>query len=93
MSRRQKSKYGDALIGYADDGLPIFKVVPEDGPFKYPARPDGTRAPDGCHLVFKCPKCKAINVHGGVYKQKGGGDGHRVEHCNCWPNGYYLREV
>ena len=35
-------------------------------------------------VEFQCPKCAKWNMHG--Y-----GDGHRVSHCSCWPNGYYLK--
>ena len=83
----------EKTITYEVDGLPIFDVTAVDGPFRYPKRSDGTRPKDGCQLLFKCPKCGRENNHGGVYKRKGEGDGHRVSHCNCWPNGYYIKEV
>ena len=73
--------------------LPTFEVMAKGGPYKYPRRSDGIRPPDGCSLVFTCPKCKKEQSHGGMYNQKGAGDGHRVSHCRCWPDGYYLKEV
>ena len=60
--------------------VPTFEVVSEDV---------GQRR----SLVFVCPKCGKKNVHGGVHGVKGGGDGHRVSHCECWPNGYFLEEI
>ena len=73
--------------------IPTFEVKASGGPFVYPELSNGARSPDGCILTFKCPKCNQKNSHGGVYKKKGEGDGHRVSHCSCWPNGYYLREI
>ena len=80
-------------IALADDGLPIFTVKAELGPIRYPKRSDGTRSPNGCYLVFRCPKCGQENNHGGVFNELGAGDGHRVSHCECWPRGYYIKEV
>jgi len=72
--------------------VPTFTCTPE-GHWRNPLRPDGTRAPDGCHLVFTCPVCGQRNLHGGAYGKPGYGDGHRAAHCLCWPRGYYLREA
>ena len=81
-----------AIARFAPNGIPIFKVKAK-GDFRYAvAGKDGKRL-RGCHLVFKCPKCKNKNYHGGTYGKKGDGDGHRYSHCQCWPRGYYLREV
>lgn len=33
--------------------------------------------------VFTCPVCGAFNEHGV-------GPSHRVSHCDCWGNGYYI---
>jgi hypothetical protein len=43
-------------------------------------------------IQFVCPKCGRKNSHGGC-GSPGAGDGHRVSHCQCWPNGYYLKEA
>lgn len=43
-------------------------------------------------MRFVCPKCSKANTHGTCGKSVGGGDGHRVSHCECWPNGYYVKE-
>lgn len=75
------------------DHIPTFDVKAQDGPFRYGQTKDGVHIPDGCHLVFTCPKCKKENLHGGEYKNKGAADGHRVSHCSCWPNGYYIKEI
>lgn len=79
-------------LDLAPNGIPIFKVQSK-GKFFGPAGPDGTRE-NSCHLVFVCPKCKTKISHGGGKHDKiGDGDGHRVSHCPCWPNGYYIKEV
>ena len=39
----------------------------------------------GGGLQFRCPTCRKVNHHGE-------GEGHRVSHCACWPNGHYLLE-
>lgn len=44
-----------------------------------------TRDTHGC-AQFTCPRCGKTNHHGQ-------GDGHRVSHCGCWPNGYRLQTV
>lgn len=74
------------------DGVPVFRVAPT-GRFLYAVRnSDGTRTV-GCHLLFRCPSCKQVNVHGGLFQKPGGGDGHRCAHCNCWnEGGYFIRE-
>lgn len=73
------------------DGIPVFACEPK-GRWRNPLMSDGTRLPDGCYLVFTCPLCGTQLAHGGIYGKPGDGDGHRSAHCNCWPNGYYLRE-
>lgn len=45
-----------------------------------------------CDLVFCCPKCGRENVHTGFYGRASVADGHRVAHCGCWPDGYYICE-
>ena len=54
---------------------------------------DAKRTEDGVCLVFRCPKCGEKNVHGAVNANKGAGNGHRASHCQCWEQGYYIREV
>ena len=71
--------------------IPTFKVKAE-GEFLYAPGTNGKQI-KGCHLVFECPLCENINVHGGTFGVKGDGDGHRVSHCGCWPDGYYIKEV
>lgn len=66
--------------------IPTFKVK-RDLPFTYP---DGT---PGVYLIFTCPKCKAVNSHGGFRGKPGSADGHRSSHCRCWPSGYFLVEI
>lgn len=68
--------------------IPTFHVKARGGPFK-----NAGADLDGCHLVFECPVCEAKNVHGGTLGRKGFNDGHRLSHCPCWPNGYYIKEV
>lgn len=43
-------------------------------------------------MQFVCPLCGKKNAHGCCGLVVGGGDGHRVSHCPCWPNGYYVKE-
>jgi len=74
------------------NGIPVFLATAE-GHWKYPRRPDGTRPPDGCHLIFTCPKCRTVISHGGQYGLPGAADGHRCAHCTCWERGYYVQEV
>ncbi len=81
-----------AMIGTADDGIPIMAVRAE-GRFKYPVPSEDGTYNEGCHLVFECPKCSAYISHGGTYGKVGAGDGHRCSHCDCWPKGYYLKEI
>lgn len=59
------------------DDLPTFVAV----------RVRGTNT-----MRFVCPKCRKKNTHGCCWSVVGGGDGHRVSHCPCWPNGYYVKE-
>lgn len=68
---------------YAEDGIPVFLVK----------RAAKTRVDEVATVSFKCPKCRKKNIHGGCNNSKGGGDGHRVSHCPCWPNGYAIKEV
>jgi hypothetical protein len=89
---RKRVPMPDPTIGHDEDGCPIFAAVAESGPFLYPPGRDGKRI-SGCHLAFTCPTCGQKNYHGGVYQQKGAGDGHRSSHCRCWPDGYIIREV
>lgn len=56
------------------DSIPTFKTKP--------AMAEGGRF-SNTTVRFQCPKCGRWNHHG--Y-----GDGHRVAHCRCWPNGYYI---
>lgn len=42
---------------------------------------------DGHTASFMCPVCGQRNHHGNHGKGYGG---HRVEHCPCWENGYYV---
>lgn len=88
ITEKKASKAGVSVnpVAIALDGIPIMEVKAE-GSFLYPG---GKR---GCHLVFKCPKCRRKIHHGGTYGKKGDGDGHRCAHCGCWPRGYYLKEV
>jgi predicted RNA-binding Zn-ribbon protein involved in translation (DUF1610 family) len=51
----------------------------------------GRSSRNRAYIVFVCPKCGARNCHGGG-ERLGDGDGHRVSHCGCWPNGYDLKE-
>ena len=87
----QKNQPIPGPIGYRD-GRPIFLVTAE-GRWTSTSRPDGTRTPDGCHLVFTCPKCLTIIRHGGEYGWPGAADGHRCSHCRCWERGYYVQEA
>lgn len=43
-------------------------------------------------MSFICPRCAKKNTHGCCGKVFGAGDGHRVSHCPCWKNGYYVAE-
>jgi hypothetical protein len=67
--------------------IPTFEVKAEG---YYKNREDSN---PGCHLMFRCPVCGKENVHGGYYNEKGVADGHRASHCQCWPNGYNIKEV
>lgn len=67
--------------------IPTFDVVAEGW---FSCGPGRKR---GCHLVFRCPVCGQKISHGGWFKDLGAADGHRASHCNCWPKGYYIREV
>lgn len=40
-------------------------------------------AMNGAFAEFRCPVCGVLNRHGWQ-------SGHRVSHCECWENGYYL---
>ena len=42
--------------------------------------PDGEKS-----MKFKCIKCGKMNVHG-IDKLAG----HRLSHCDCWEDGYYV---
>ena len=67
------------------DGLPLFEVKAE-----------GRYVVGGvlcCDLVFRCPRCRQLNRHGGFHGRPGLADGHRVSHCGCWADGYYIKEV
>lgn len=55
-------------------GTPTFRCKPVRG--------EGNQYSDTT-VQFKCPKCGKINSHGH-------GNGHRVSHCPCWPEGYEL---
>lgn len=68
--------------------VPIFNVKPEGRFTGF-----GEDKAEGCQLVFWCPICRQKRHHGGYYGQKGKADGHRTSHCQCWPHGYYIREV
>lgn len=85
MLRKHKPELLRLLRSFQD--VPTFKVRASGGPFYYDS------GPPGCHLVFRCPECDRKIYHGGVYRQKGKADGHRHSHCECWPRGYYIREV
>ena len=88
---RVRQAEADGTFHYTPEGVPVFQVRPE-GRFRYPGRnPDGSRQ-YGCNLVFRCPRCRTMNRHGGEYGNPGAGDGHRAAHCGCWPDGYYLEE-
>lgn len=52
-----------------------------------------TDGKEGCYLVFRCPVCGKENAHGGLFGDPGAGDGHRVAHCDCWEDGYYIEET
>jgi hypothetical protein len=41
-------------------------------------------------LSFTCPCCGLHVVHGGG--EMASASSHRVSHCDCWENGYYLME-
>ena len=89
--RRRVSVPSTALLGTAEDRIPIFAVT-ASGNFKtFPKK--GSENDRGCHLSFVCPKCGKKNMHGGTYGEPGTCDGHRASHCECWPLGYYIREV
>jgi hypothetical protein len=64
--------------------LPTFNVVAGE-------RYDAPHV--GCTVSFRCPVCGRVNTHGRPGGTVGGGDGHRVAHCDCWSNGYVIREV
>jgi hypothetical protein len=66
--------------------IPTFDVTAE-GWWQNPG------SPPGCHLTFTCPVCGEKIVHGGYFDNPGAADGHRVSHCGCWEEGYYIREV
>lgn len=41
----------------------------------------------GAHAMhFRCPKCHKLNQHGVASSAT-----HRVSHCSCWPDGYFVR--
>jgi hypothetical protein len=67
--------------------VPTFDVVAE-GRYRNLGCPDS-----GCYLVFNCPVCGKKNIHGGYYGKIGEADGHRNPHCDCWEEGYYIREI
>jgi hypothetical protein len=37
-----------------------------------------------------CPVCKKKNIHGAVGLNSDPTANHRLAHCDCWPNGYFL---
>jgi len=74
------------------DGIPVFMVTAERVPNRR-CRLYTTTGVEVCRLVFTCPQCGRSNSHGGTWGNIGDGDGHRVSHCDCWPKGYFLREV
>lgn len=43
------------------------------------------------HLLFTCPVCKQVRMHGAADKF-GEANGSRISHCDCWSI-YMLREV
>lgn len=63
--------------------VPIFEVVSKK-------RKNGMGT---CDLVFNCPCCGKKNFHSGEQGNVGAADGHRISHCSCWVDGYYIREV
>lgn len=80
-----------AFMDSIKDVIPTFTVMARDM-FEYAPGADGT-CKQGCHLTFTCPICKGVNNHRGIYDEIGKGDGHRCSHCDCWPKGYYIKEV
>jgi len=40
-------------------------------------------------VSFTCPLCGCENRHGWPEGKDLGG--HRVSHCECWPQGYYIK--
>lgn len=42
-------------------------------------------------IEFRCPSCGKLNIHGNG-GSRGPNYGHRVSHCGCYPNGYFLKE-
>jgi hypothetical protein len=59
------------------DGLPVFVVIPVEDT-EY-------------GVFFRCPVCKRLIMHSRGTEEKA--SGHRVEHCKCWKNGYYIKEI
>ena len=90
--REQRVKNLLATVNFKDSGGPTFQVRPS-GFLWRPKNPDGSKPTYGCHISFHCPMCGKMNAHGGDYRNKGGGDGHRNSHCSCWPSGYMLQEI
>jgi hypothetical protein len=71
----------------AEQGVPTFMVTARGGPIVF------ADSIPGCKLMFRCPECDELNVHTGVFRKKGEGNGYRRSHCPCWPAGYFIIEV
>lgn len=54
-----------------------------------PYRPTIKMRCDDALFVGHCPSCGSKLVHG----VGDGTGGHRVAHCGCWPDGYYITET
>jgi hypothetical protein len=47
----------------------------------------------GRSLVCPCPVCGRENRHGWPKGSRPGVPQHRVQHCDCWDDGYYILAV
>ncbi len=78
------------ILGHDGDD-PIFAAYRRDK-----SRP-GERTQHPGVLLFRCPACGNVHVHGAVGPDFGAGDGQRVAHCPREVEGrfssYLLREV
>lgn len=44
---------------------------------------------DTIRVKFRCPACKRVNIHG--MPERDHKPQHRVAHCKCWPDGYFIQ--